>query len=110
MGEKPLSGYANPEAHSTFASMSEWKTHEEYTAKYGTQEAQAAVQSRAKLVVDGPWLLAREIAGRLQALDNSVRSTSREIWWLHEQELTRTGVNWTVLLFSDFESKMAKTS
>ena len=82
--------------------MSEWKTHEEYTAKYGTQEAQAAVQSRAKLVVDGPWLLVRELDGQRVPLDNSIRSTSREIEWLRDQELTRTGVLWTVISFSDF--------
>lgn len=86
--------------------MSEWKTHEEYTAKYGTQEAQAAVQSRAKLAIDGPWLLVRDLEGRRVPLDNSVRSTSREIEWLRDQELTRTGVLWTVISFSDF----AKTS
>lgn len=82
--------------------MSEWKTHEEYTAKYGTQEAQAANQSRTKLVIDGPWLLVRDLDGKQVVLDNSVRSTSREIEWLRDQELTRTGVLWTVISFSDF--------
>ncbi len=83
--------------------MSEWKTQEEYVAMYGSQEEQAARQSRAKLCVDGPWLLYRFIGDKLVALDNSVRSTSREILWLQEQELNRTGIKWSVQLVSSFE-------
>lgn len=83
--------------------MSEWRTQEEYVALYGSQEEQAARQSRVALCVDGPWLLYRFVSDKLVALDNSVRSTSREILWLQEQELNRTGIKWLVQLVSSFE-------
>lgn len=78
-------------------SNSEWKTQEEYIAKYGSQEDQAAVQCRAKLQMDGPWRLTRTLSnGREIALDNSVRSTSKEINDLRDREYERTGVYWKV--------------
>jgi hypothetical protein len=76
--------------------MSEWTTHEEYTAKYGTQEEQAAVQAKEKLVVDGPWRLVRLVGGTKIPLDNSVRSTSKEIKTLQQRELERTGLKWDI--------------
>ena len=85
--------------------MSKWTTQEEYVALYGSQEDQAAKQSRLTLVNDGPWMLYRFLDGdKLVALDNSVRSTSREILWLQEQELNRTGIRWSVQLVSSFEA------
>ena len=76
--------------------MSEWTTHEEYIAKYGTQEEQVAVQAKEKLVVDGPWRLVRLVGGTKIPLDNSVRSTSKEIKTLQQRELERTGLNWDI--------------
>ncbi len=85
-------------------SSSEWKTQEEYVALYGTQEEQAANQSRLTIAVDGPWMLYRfRPDGVRVALDNSVRSTSREIEWLREQELNKTGITWSVQLVSSYE-------
>lgn len=77
-----------------------WTSQEEYEAEYGTQAAQAAKETRNKLVMDGPWRLVREIKtseGIKQIpLDNSVRSTSKEIDTLRDREYERTGIAWSV--------------
>jgi len=77
-----------------------WTSQEEYEAQYGTQAAQAAKETCNKLVMDGPWRLVRDIQtseGMKQIpLDNSVRSTSKEIDTLRDREYERTGIAWAV--------------
>ena len=83
--------------------MTKWSTQEEYEALYGTQDAQAAKQCRAKLVMDGPWRLVRDIVTTTGTytipLDNSVRSTSREIEDFRDREYERTGIVWSVVKY-----------
>ena len=46
--------------------------------------------------MDGPWRLARELDGERVILDNSVRSTSREVERLRDDERRRTGIRWEI--------------
>lgn len=77
-----------------------WTSQEDYEAQHGTQAAQAAKQSRAVLAMDGPWRLTRLLIDgqgmRSVPLDNSVRSTSREIETLQAREYERTGIQWDI--------------
>lgn len=81
-----------------------WTSQEDYEAQHGTQAAQAAKQSRAVLVMDGPWRLTRLMIDgdgmRSVPLDNSVRSTSREIETLQAREYERTGIQWDIEKYS----------
>ena len=81
-----------------------WTSQEDYEAQHGTQAAQAAKQSRAVLVTDGPWRLTRLMIDgdgmRSVPLDNSVRSTSREIETLQAREYERTGIQWDIEKYS----------
>lgn len=87
--------------------MGGWKSTEEYEAQHGSQEAQARAQVAVASICDGPWRLEREVSdgvvveGRFRrrtvVLDNSVRSTSREIEALKEREFERTNIVWNVV-------------
>lgn len=46
--------------------------------------------------VDGPWRLARELDGERVVLDNSVRSTTREVERLRDEERRRTSICWEI--------------
>lgn len=50
-------------------------------------------------LVDGPWRLVRTQDGETIPLDNSVRSTSREIERLRDEEYRRTGLRWSIERF-----------
>lgn len=81
-----------------------WTSQEDYEAQHGTQAAQAAKQSRAVLVMDGPWRLTRLMIDgdgmRSVPLDNSVRSTTQEIKTLQAREYERTGIQWDIEKYS----------
>lgn len=76
-----------------------WKTQEEYEAEFGTQAEQAAKERVCSSAVDGPWRLERKLDEKTVALDNSVRSTSREIQTLQDREYERTGIRWDVAAY-----------
>lgn len=48
-------------------------------------------------MVGGPWFLVRELDGERVVLDNSFRSTLREVERLREEERRRTGIRWEIL-------------
>lgn len=81
-----------------------WSSQEEYEAEYGTQAVQAAKENANKIAVDGPWRLVRTIktsdGPKVSPLDNSVRSTSKEILALKDREFERTGIIWQVQKYS----------
>jgi hypothetical protein len=48
-------------------------------------------------MVGGPWFLVRELDGERVTLDNSFRSTLREVERLRDEERRRTGIRWEIL-------------
>lgn len=81
-----------------------WTSQEDYEAQHGTQAAQAAKETSNKIVMDGPWRLTRLMIDgngmRSVPLDNSVRSTTREIETLQTREYERTGIQWDIEKYS----------
>ncbi len=74
----------------------------DYIRKHGTQEEQAARQSRATHDTEGgPWCLQRwtirDGSPVLVTLPNSTRSTHAEAEALVEAELARADIRWAVV-------------
>ena len=78
-----------------------WNSQEEYEAQHGTQAEQAAKQASVGTgTCDGPWQLFRRGKCGKIVLPNSVRSTTKEVRRLAEEEYARTEIVWSIEKFT----------